>query len=158
MNRDEEILSISPLLLGLAEEDVGRLAEFAELRTYGDGELVVEEGTPSDCLFILKEGEVQVEKGSGKDVVILASFSQAGDFFGEMSLIDIMPRSAHIRTCGPAAIWAFPKKELTACFTQSPRAQMTMILNIARNLSLRLRDADTRIVDLMHSLDAARGS
>ena len=157
MDRDEEILSISPLLLGLAPEDVRGLLEIAELRSYETNQLVVEEGSPSDCLFILKEGEVQVEKEGAEVAVILATFSQAGDFFGEMSLIDILPRSAHIRTCGPAAIWAFPKKELTAYFTQSPRAQMTLILNIARTLSLRLRDAGTHIVQLMRDLKTVRG-
>ena len=156
MDRDEEILNISPLFLGLAPEDVRGLLEIAELRSYETNQLVVEEGTPSDCLFILKEGQVQVEK-EGEVAVILTTFSQAGDFFGEMSLIDILPRSAHIRACGPVAIWAFPKKELTAYFTQSPRAQMTLILNIARTLSLRLRDAGTHIVQLMRDLKTARG-
>ena len=151
MNSDDEILSISPLLLGLAVEDVRGLLEISELRTYNIGERIVEEGTPSDCLFILKEGEVQVEKGDGAQIVKLATFSQAGDFFGEMSLIDIMPRSAHVSACTQTSIWAFPKKDLTAFFTQAPRAQMTIILNIARNLSLRLRAADGRIVELMHA-------
>lgn len=79
---------------------------------------------------------------------MLASFAEPGDFFGEMSLIDIMPRSADIRAPESVVVLAFPKKELTAFFTQSPRVQMTMVLNISRNLSLRLREADARIVEL----------
>ena len=74
MNSDDEILSISPLLLGLAVEDVRGLLEISELRTYNIGERIVEEGTPSDCLFILKEGEVQVEKGDGAQMVKLATY------------------------------------------------------------------------------------
>lgn len=151
MDSDIEIISISPLLIGLALEDVQALLDISELRTYNTDERIVEEGTPSDCLFILKEGQVQVEKGDGAQMVALATFSLVGDFFGEMSLIDIMPRSAHVRACAPTSIWAFPKKDLTGYFTQSPRAQMTIILNIARNLSLRLRESGAHIVELTHA-------
>jgi CRP-like cAMP-binding protein len=68
-----------------------------------------------------------------------------------MSLIDILPRSANIRATVDSRILAFPKKELSAFFTQSPRVQRTMILNISRNLSLRLRAADAKIVALSGS-------
>jgi CRP-like cAMP-binding protein len=62
-----------------------------------------------------------------------------------------MPRSANIRADDTVEVLAFPKKELAAFFTKLPRAQMTMILNIARNLSLRLRAAGDRIVELSQS-------
>jgi len=68
-----------------------------------------------------------------------------------MSLIDILPRSADIRAVTETRVIAFPKKQLSGFFTQSPRVQMTMILNISRNLSLRLRAADAKIVALSSS-------
>ena len=148
MSPPEDVLQASPLLLGLSAEELQVLLGIAELRTYGAGELIVEEGTASDCLFILRQGAVQVEKGMGAAPVVLAVLQDNGDFFGEMSLIDIMPCSATICAQGDAEIFAFPKKSLTSIFVQFPRVQMTMILNIARNLSLRLRSADERIVEL----------
>ena len=148
MSPPEDVLQASPLLLGLSAEELQVLLGIAELRTYGAGELIVGEGTVSDCLFILRQGAVRVEKGMGAAPVVLAVLQEHGDFFGEMSLIDIMPRSATIRAQGDAEIFAFPKKSLTSFFVQFPRVQMTMILNIARSLSLRLRSADERIVEL----------
>ena len=47
-----------------------------------------------------------------------------------------------------AKILAFPKQVLTTLFARVPRVQMTLVLNIARNLSLRLREADARIAEL----------
>ena len=96
MSSPEDVLQASPLLLGLSAEELEVLLGIAELRTYGAGELIVEEGTASDCLFILRQGAVQVEKGMGAAPVVLAVLQDNGDFFGEMSLIDIMPRSATI--------------------------------------------------------------
>lgn len=148
MSSEHDLLRSSPLLLGLAPDELDSLVNTAERRSYGAGELVVEEGTASDCLFLLLKGAVRVEKEFGGAIVALATLGDRGDFFGEMSLIDILPRSADIRTAGPVEILAFHKRELTDFFTRSPRVQMTMILNIARHLSLRLREADNRIAEL----------
>lgn len=138
----------SPLLVGLADEELRDLVAIGQQRTYADGETVVREGSASDCLFVLESGAVAVEREADGRRVELACLDEAGAFFGEMSLIDILPRSADIRARGEARILAFPKKELSAFFTRSPRVQMTLILNISRNLSLRLREADERIVAL----------
>ena len=153
MMTDVELLRHSPLLAGLTPDEAVALVEIAEARTYADGDTLVEEGAESDSLFILKNGSLNVEKRreNGEGAVTLTTLGDPGDFFGEMSLIDNMPRSADIRASGPAEALAFPKRQLTSFFTQSPRVQMTMILNIARNLSLRLRQADSRIVELSGS-------
>jgi CRP-like cAMP-binding protein len=71
---------------------------------------------------------------------------ERGDFFGEMALIDILPRSATVYASGETRILAFPKQVLTTLFSRVPRVQMPLVLNIARNLSLRLRQAGTLIV------------
>ncbi len=138
----------SPLLLGLTGEEEEALLAAGEHRSYDDGTLIVEQGTASDCLFILTGGIVQVEHRDGDRSIPLARLEEAGEFFGEMSLIDILPRSADIRACGTTTVLAFPKKGLTDVFTKGPRVQMTLILNISRILSLRLREADARIVEL----------
>ena len=88
--------------------------------------------------------------------VVLATLTKAGSFFGEMSLVDTLPRSADIRAKTHAEIVAFSKRDLTSFFVQLPRVQVTMILNIARTLSLRLRDADAHIMQLSSDLARAR--
>ena len=138
----------SPLLVGLTEDQVESLLATGEHRSYVDGTIIVEQNAPSDCLYILTGGAAQVEHRDGGRAVPLARFEQVGEFFGEMSLLDMMPRSADIRACGPTSVMAFPKQGLTAVFTAEPRLQMTLILNISRTLSLRLREADARIVEL----------
>lgn len=148
MSSEHGLLSGSPLLLGLAPDELDDLVSAAERRSYRADELVVDEGTASDCLFVLLKGSVRVERELDGRRVTLATLVDGGDFFGEMSLIDILPRSADIRATGQVEVLAFPKRDLTDFFSRSPRVQMTMILNIARSLSLRLREADARIVEL----------
>ena len=145
---ENSTLSTSPLLVGLSADELQSLLALGEQRDHSVGEIIVQEGTASDCLFVIQQGVVQVERNVPGQRVILATLDEPGDFFGEMSLIDILPRSADIRAVKATQIVAFSKKELSGFFTQSPRAQMTMILNISRNLSLRLREADAKIVAL----------
>ena len=100
------------------------------------------------CSSLLADGTVEVVKGDGDQAVILNTLEERGDFFGEMSLIDILPRSANVYAGGEAKILAFPEQVLTTLFARVLRVQMTLVLNIARNLSLRLREADARIAEL----------
>ena len=79
---------------------------------------------------------------------MLKTLEERGDCFGEMALIDILPRSAGVYSSGETRILAFPKQVLTTLFSWVPWVQMTLVLNIARNLSLRLREADTRILEV----------
>ena len=62
----------------------------------------------------MEEGAVRVEKKDGNAPVLLAVLDQRGEFFGEMSLIDTMPRSADLRADRDARVLAFPRKELTS--------------------------------------------
>jgi len=148
MSPELEVLSASPLMHGTGEEELSSLLSTAERRIYEPGDRIVKEGTPSDCLFVLADGTVEVVKGDGDQAVILNTLEERGDFFGEMSLIDILPRSANVYAGGEAKSLAFPEQVLTTLFARVLRVQMTLVLNIARNLSLRLREADARIAEL----------
>ena len=151
MKHDETILpvlSASPLMTGLADAQIQALAEIAEVRQYADGDSIIKEGTSSDCLFILKQGTAAVESGPAAEPTVLNMLAELGEFFGEMSLIDLLPHSAHVRSRGHSEVLALSKQQLVSFFADHPDAHMAMILNMARVLSLRLRKADGRIVQL----------
>ena len=148
MSPELEVLSASPLMHGMGEEQLSALLSTAERRIYEPGDRIVKEATPSDCLFVLADGTVEVVKGDGDQAVILNSLEERGDFFGEMSLIDILPRSANVYAGGEAKILAFPKQVLTTLFARVPRVQMTLVLNLARNLSQPLRDYNALVTSI----------
>ena len=151
MKHDETILptlKASPLMTGLADAQIRALAEIAEVRQYADGEPIIKEGTSSDCLFILKQGTATVESGPADEPTVLNTMAELGEFFGEMSLIDLLPHSAHVRSRGHSEVLALSKQQLVSFFADHPDAQMAMILNMARVLCLRLRRADERFVQV----------
>jgi CRP-like cAMP-binding protein len=144
-----EALRSSPLFADLEEGELQALVGTAELRRYGGGEVVVEEETPGDTMFVLYKGEVVVEKSSPSgEAVRLASFNKRGDFFGEMVFVDVLPRSATIRAQGEAQLIEFRIDALRRFFETHREAHLTIVLNVARGLSQRLREADGVIAGL----------
>src|SRR3712207_800834 len=86
-----------PLLADLTEEDLERLYEMAQTVSIPAGRLVLQEGDPGDSLYIVLDGELEVTKRHGRQEVLLAVY-KAGQFFGEMALLEQAPRSASVRT------------------------------------------------------------
>ncbi len=142
-------LALSPLLVGLAEDEVSALMATSEPCEHSSGSTVVAEGSAGDTLFMLCEGEVLIEKATGEGgCVELARLGTAGDFFGEMVFVDVMPRSATVRASRQTRLLAIRLEKLRAFFEAHPGAHLAIVLNIARMLSKRLREADERIVEL----------
>ena len=149
-------LAASPLVTGLSDAQIQALAEIAEVRQYADGDPIIKEGTSSDCLFILKQGTAAVESGPAAEPTVLNTLVELGESFGEMSLIDLLPHSAHVRSRGHSEVLALSKHQLVPFFADHPDAQTAMILNIARVLSLRLRQADRRFLQVSAGSTPAR--
>ncbi|MCZ6781265.1 MAG: cyclic nucleotide-binding domain-containing protein, partial [Nitrospirae bacterium] len=85
-----------PLFAHLREEDVNRISRFARDRSYPKNSVIVFEEDPGDSLYVVMSGQVKVVLigEDGREVIL--STPSKGDFFGEMSLIDDQPRSAHV--------------------------------------------------------------
>ncbi len=65
-----------------------------------------------------------------------------GDWFGEMSIVDIQPRSATVRTLAPSRLLRISAADLDALYRYDLRSYSLIVLNLARELSRRLRVAD----------------
>ena len=90
------------LFAGLPEKDIAWLGQMAELVALKKGNLLMEEGTPGDALYLVVEGEFQVAKRSGNSEVALA-MRGAGQMFGEMSLLEPGGlRTATVRAATPS--------------------------------------------------------
>ena len=90
LKRSVDVLSF------FTEEQLRRVAAVLDRKTYNTGQTVVFQGEISHNFHVIKKGKVMVAAKSGKDKVELAEL-RAGDFFGEMSLLDSTAATATIR-------------------------------------------------------------
>lgn len=147
---DYSALALSPLFVGLREEELRALIEPADEVHFKAGEVVVVEESPGDTMFMLCKGYVSVEKRADSgQVVELAVLKEPGEFFGEMVFVDILPRSASVRARSQVVLLEFGLDALGQFFAKYKDAHLNIILNIARMLSKRLRLADEKIAQLM---------
>jgi CRP/FNR family transcriptional regulator, cyclic AMP receptor protein len=146
MNKPDSIdLKEFALFGGMPEDNLEAFAELTEVLVYEAGTNVFQEGEPADSLFVLIEGEVEVIKKNDDAEKVLVSLS-SGDFFGEMSFIDMQNRSATVRAKYRSVLWRWSYRSLQSVYRKDLKAYTLLVMNIARELSRRLRRADVAIL------------
>lgn len=113
-------------------------------RTYGDGECIVEEGDHSRDMFVIQTGRVRISKKVGEREVELATLER-GDFFGEMSLLESLPRDATARAVGTTELLVISAGALLVRMRRDP----TFAFEMLHRLSGRVRLLNARLVGLL---------
>jgi CRP/FNR family transcriptional regulator, cyclic AMP receptor protein len=136
-------IASSPLFEMLSREELEHLAELCQEQPCAPGEVLFEEGQPGDSLFLIVRGQVEVLGREGASPRSLAVLGPS-EFFGEMSLIDKDHRSATLRAKTDAQLLRFTLQGLTTFRESHPEGFTFIVINIARTLSARLREANAR--------------
>jgi len=140
-----EVLQKSPLFEMLSQAELELLAELSRPRRYAGGEVVFEEGDLGDSLFVLMNGEVDVLHKDGKGEAQVLVTLQPPEFFGEMSLIDKEFRSATVKAKSDATMLQLTAENLATFRKNYKDGFSFLVINIARVLSNRLREANSRL-------------
>jgi CRP/FNR family cyclic AMP-dependent transcriptional regulator len=145
---DREFLARIPIFGGVAPELLDRLIDAGTVMRVPAEVQLMGEGDPARSVFVVCEGELEIHKrGTHGSTFRLASL-HAGDCVGEMSLIDIQPRSATVRTVTPAVLLRIDHGEIGKLYRSNPEVYTLLVLNIAREISRRLRRADQVLADM----------
>jgi CRP-like cAMP-binding protein len=140
-----EILSGSSLFDMLSNDELSAVARLTTLERFEPDAVVFQEGELGDSLFVVASGEVEVLRRDQTGQLTPITTLGPGQCFGEMSLIDKEYRSATVRARSACELLHLGAEQLTA-FRKHHRDGFTfVIINIARMLSARLREANTRL-------------
>lgn len=136
-----EILRSVPILAGVPESDLVALSRATQERGYPAGKTIVRQDAPGDAMYIVIEGRVKVVLISADGREVILSVLGPGAVFGEMSLLDDEPRSAHVVAMTASRIMTLYR----GAFHERLRASPDLSLAMLAALSHRLRRADDRI-------------
>jgi len=129
------ILRSVHFLENLPEKDLANLGNAAQLHEYKEGDVIIQEGEEGNRLFVVVEGEVNVYKGYRKKNQKLFQTFGPKSYFGEMSLIDELSRSASVVAATDVTVLCIKRED----FQNQIRRNPDLALDILKRLSLRVR-------------------
>jgi CRP/FNR family cyclic AMP-dependent transcriptional regulator len=139
-----EVLKKVSLFADTPDEELARLSSLLEERMIPKDVAIVSRDDTGDSMFIIAKGRVKVaiHGDNGREVIL--NILKVGDFFGEMSLLDDLPRSANVVAAEDAIVVVLRREQFHDHIRQAPETA----LNVMRELSRRLRRADELISNL----------
>jgi len=131
----------------LSDEFLEHLTSTLSVQRVMVGDTVFREGDPAREMYVVLDGEMEVLKKSRKGRETRVAILGPNDTFGEMSIIDMQPRSATVRALGSTRLLRISTEEMDALYRHDLKSYTLIILNIARDLSRRLRVTDGLLAD-----------
>jgi CRP-like cAMP-binding protein len=130
------------IFAGLEPSALELLMERAQRSAIHHGEVIVREGESGSQFYLIASGSVRVCKRFDRaDEVELARL-KAGDFFGEMCILETLPRAATVQAVTDAVLFSLPAMAFHDLYKAMPEQHSILLFNIARDLSRRLRRLD----------------
>jgi CRP-like cAMP-binding protein len=133
-----------PLFSLLTAEQAQTIADSVRKQRFKRGEILVEQGHKTDAMYILLNGRVRVLTSDQRGREVILAVLQAGDYVGEMSLIDNEPHSATVRAEVQTDTLVLARADFARCLPDGS----SLSYAIMRGLVKRLRHADRQIQSL----------
>ncbi len=137
-----------PLFAELSEHQLNQIAQDTMARRYKQGEIIFREGDPGQVLYIIQAGQIRIfvngMDGSETSVIL---FGRPGELFGELSVIDGLPRSATAVALEGTVLLILGRES----FRQHMRKMPQLAMNFMQVLSQRVR-YNTQQIDGFASL------
>ncbi|MBE0634994.1 cyclic nucleotide-binding domain-containing protein [Candidatus Bipolaricaulota bacterium] len=123
------LLKNTPIFAKTSEKSLESMIQSAVVKTVPAGEKVVEEGQGGVGFYLILEGKVDVIKDGKK----LAEF-EAGNFFGELGVIDGKPRTADVVATAATKCWILSQWAMKSVIASHPEVALSMLEELARRL------------------------
>lgn len=143
-----ETLQRIEVFQALTGDALHRLAAAMVEQACGDGETIAAEGEPGESMYFILEGRVRVEKSArpGGGVQKTLAVLETGDYFGEMALLEELPRSASALAEGPVVVARLSRAAFDQIHEKSSMAGMRVLFAMLCTSSERIRRLSTHVI------------
>lgn len=147
---NQEFLRKTILFNDLSDEELLEVVYIGRVKTYKAGTVIFEEGDPGDTFFLILNGCVRISKVRGDNEEALAVLEDK-TFFGEMTLFDRQPRSAHAIAHEDTELFMISVDDLIELFERNKNIAYKFLWAFCLTLSTRLRSTNEKF-DVIMSL------
>lgn len=153
-----ELLRELPIFEGLSNNELAQVARVLHERHYAADELVFNEGEPGAGLYVIQSGEIVITKDITDGTTLELATIHARNFFGELALLDEIPRSASAHARTDSVLLAFSKPDLENMVSRNPKLALKIMTNLSRLVCQRLIKANDNMEKLQRQLTAEQPS
>jgi CRP-like cAMP-binding protein len=141
-------LKRQPLFVEFTDDELDEFIDLLDPVHATAGETIVKQDEPGDCMYLLVDGTARVvHHREGHDIDLAAL--KAGDFFGELALVDDGLRSADVQALTPCTLLKISQAVIAALAGVYPSAAFKFLIAVGRILVNRLRQTNQRFVDTL---------
>ena len=130
------------IFAGLDDSALDILLSKAEESFVPSGHVIVREGEEGNRFFLIESGMVRVCKHYEQPEEVEFAVLSDGDFFGEMCILETLPRAATVQALTDATLYSVSSMAFLQLYDTLPKQYGVLLLNIARDLSRRIRRLD----------------
>lgn len=144
----EPILSFFKKVEIFSDLDDRALQELSNLfseQKYKEGETIFSEDSMGKSMMIIYEGEVRVSQTPNPDTEEALIVLKKGDFFGEMAVLEDLPRSATTIAHADAVILEISREHFMKFIELDNNSGLKILIKLAKIVSARLREADKKL-------------
>jgi CRP-like cAMP-binding protein len=129
---------------GLTDDDLAAIRPLLNEFSYPIGSVILHQGMPNNTVFFIVSGDVIIQKhpDDGQDTERDIATLHTGDSFGEMELIDIQPCAASVVCLSDVEVITLSNRDLYILSQSHLKTYTMIIMNLARDVSRRLRSTD----------------
>jgi CRP-like cAMP-binding protein len=156
MKDEADLLAWLPTIAifgGLEDETLRRLVRLMGTHRVKPDEEVCRQGDAGRAMFLVREGEVVVCRDTEDGRRVKMVRMGPGEFFGEMTLIDIQKRSATVVASKPSLLYSLGNRDLYALYQEDVAGYVMVLQNLCRELSRRLRVTNQRLQEMAAEQD-----
>jgi len=124
-----------PLFSGLPKEALVEIEQHGSVKSYKKNVIVINQDDETYSLYVILKGSVKVfvSGEDGREAVL--NHQQAGDYFGDLALIDKQPRVASVMTTEPSKFMIISREDFLKCLSKNPE----IAINLIKPMTSRIR-------------------
>jgi CRP/FNR family transcriptional regulator, cyclic AMP receptor protein len=135
---------------GFSQEELERFAQYLYVAKADKDEPIFNEGAIEPYMCFIADGLVKIAKGDSKKTIKTICEIGAGRTFGEMSIIDGLPRSASATAAEETTALVLTKENFERILAENPKLGVSLYSRLAQMMSHRLRISDWMLVEYLY--------
>ena len=160
MSESTEFLANVPIFSDLDQETLQKIINSGTTQSFKKNSIIMSEEESGSALFVIAKGKVKIARTGGEDKEVILAILGESDFFGEMSLLDGMTRSATVTAVEDTKLFMIQRTEFLDLLKKFPDVSIALLTELTRRLrassmkvkALSLKDAEGKVATVLLQL------